>query len=44
MDIKIAFLNGVLDEDVYMIQLDGFIDPKRTEKVCKLKRFIYGLK
>jgi Reverse transcriptase (RNA-dependent DNA polymerase) len=44
MDVKIVFLNGVLDEDVYMVQLDGFVDPKRARKVRKLKISIYGLK
>jgi Reverse transcriptase (RNA-dependent DNA polymerase) len=44
IDIKTAFLNGVLDEDVYMVQPDGFVDHKRARKVCKFKRFIYGLK
>jgi Reverse transcriptase (RNA-dependent DNA polymerase) len=44
MDVKIAFLNEILDENVYIVQPDGFIDPKRVEKVYKLKRYIYGLK
>jgi Reverse transcriptase (RNA-dependent DNA polymerase) len=44
IDIKTAFLNGVLDEDVYMVQPDGFVDHKRARKVCKFKRSIYGLK
>jgi hypothetical protein len=44
MDVKTAFLNGVLDEDVYMVQPDGFVDLEKTKKVCKLKRSIYGLK
>ena len=44
MDVKTAFLNGHLNEDVYMEQPQGFIDPKYPNRVCKLKRSIYGLK
>ena len=44
MDVKIAFLNGNLDEDVYMIQPKGFIDPNNVGKICKLQKSIYGLK
>jgi hypothetical protein len=36
MDIKMAFLNGNLNEDVYMTQPEGFVDPKYAEKICKL--------
>ena len=43
MDVKTAFLNGNLLEDVYMIQLEGFTSVDKT-KVCKLQRSIYGLK
>ena len=43
MDVKTAFLNGFLEEELYMIQLEGFIDPKGANKVCKLQRSIYGL-
>ncbi|KAL8147454.1 hypothetical protein AgCh_004963 [Apium graveolens] len=44
MDVKTAFLNGSLEEDVYMIQPEGFVDPKFAKMVCKLLRSIYGLK
>ncbi|KAD6795333.1 hypothetical protein E3N88_06229 [Mikania micrantha] len=44
MDVKTAFLNGHLIEDVYMAQPEGFVDPKNPNKVCKLKKSIYGLK
>src|SRR5712672_3134262 len=44
MDIKSAFLNGVLDEEIYMEQPIGFITPRTETKVCCLKRAIYGLK
>ncbi|GJQ94545.1 retrotransposon protein, putative, ty1-copia subclass [Tanacetum coccineum] len=44
MDVKISFLNGYLDEDIYMVQPEGFIDPNHPRKVCKLQRSIYGLK
>ncbi|GJV87031.1 retrotransposon protein, putative, ty1-copia subclass [Tanacetum coccineum] len=44
MDVKTAFLNGYLDEDIYMVQPEGFVDPNHPRKVCKLQRSIYGLK
>ncbi|GKC57479.1 retrotransposon protein, putative, ty1-copia subclass [Tanacetum coccineum] len=44
IDVKISFLNGHLSEDVYMVQPEGFVDPKHPNKVCKLQRSIYGLK
>nr|GEU45119.1 putative RNA-directed DNA polymerase, eukaryota, reverse transcriptase zinc-binding domain protein [Tanacetum cinerariifolium] len=43
-DVKTAFLNGYLDEDIYMVQPKGFVDPNHPRKVCKLQRSIYGLK
>ncbi|GKD69889.1 retrotransposon protein, putative, ty1-copia subclass [Tanacetum coccineum] len=43
IDVKTAFLNGHLSGDVYMVQLEGFVDPKYPNKVCKLQRSIYGL-
>ncbi|KAJ9566025.1 LOW QUALITY PROTEIN: hypothetical protein OSB04_001991 [Centaurea solstitialis] len=42
MDVKTVFLNGKLIEDVYMLQPDGFVDPKNPNKVCKLLKSIYG--
>jgi hypothetical protein len=44
MDIKMAFLNGNLTVDVYIIQLEGFVDLKHAGKICKLQKSIYGLK
>ncbi|WVZ89575.1 LOW QUALITY PROTEIN: hypothetical protein U9M48_035957 [Paspalum notatum var. saurae] len=44
MDVKTAFLNGNLSEDMYMTQPDGFVDPQNAWKVCKLLKSIYGLK
>ena len=43
MDVKIAFLNGFLKEELYMMQPEGFVDPKGANKMCKLQRSIYGL-
>ena len=42
MDVKTAFLNGYLKEELYMMQPEGFVDPKNADKVCKLQRSIYG--
>ncbi|GJY95278.1 retrotransposon protein, putative, ty1-copia subclass [Tanacetum coccineum] len=44
MDFKTAFLNGHLSEDLYMVQPEGFVDPKYPNKVCKLQCSIYELK
>ena len=43
MDVKTAFLNKFLKEELYMMQPEGFVDPKGANKVCKLRRSIYGL-
>ncbi|GJT91919.1 retrotransposon protein, putative, ty1-copia subclass [Tanacetum coccineum] len=44
MDVKTAFLNGYLSEEVYMEQPEGIVNPKYPNRVCKLKHSIYGLK
>jgi hypothetical protein len=44
MDIKLSFLNGELEEEVYIEQLEGFQLSENVYYVCKLKNALYGLK
>ncbi|GJY27415.1 retrovirus-related pol polyprotein from transposon TNT 1-94 [Tanacetum coccineum] len=44
MDVKSAFLNGFINEEVYVAQPPGFIDFKKPDHVYKLKKALYGLK
>ncbi|GKE80898.1 retrovirus-related pol polyprotein from transposon TNT 1-94, partial [Tanacetum coccineum] len=44
MDVKMAFLNGLLKEEVYVNHPDGFVDPDHPEKVYRLRKALYGLK
>lgn len=44
MDVVSAYLNGELKDEIYMQQPENFVDAKSPEKVCKLKKGLYGLK
>ena len=44
MDVVTAFLNGHLEEEIYMEQPEGYIKHGQENLVCKLKKSIYGLK
>ena len=44
MDVKTAFLNGHIKEELCMVQHKGFVDPKDADKICQRQRSIYGLK
>ena len=43
MDVKTAFLNGELEEEIYMEQSEGFIVHSKEKKVCRLVKSLYGL-
>ncbi|RAW42111.1 hypothetical protein PC110_g1706 [Phytophthora cactorum] len=44
MDVKTAFLNGFLEEEIYMAQPEGFQIPGKERLVCKRPKSLYGLK
>jgi hypothetical protein len=44
MDVKTVFLNGELDEDIYMKQTGGFVTPGQENMVCRLRKSLNGLK
>ena len=44
MDVKSAFLNGEIEEEVYVMQPPGFEDPKNPDMVYRLHKALYGLK
>ena len=43
-DVKMAFLNGDLEKNIYMTQPKGFVMEEKERMGCRLKKFIYGLK
>ena len=44
MDMKSTFLNGILEEEVYIEQPEGFVDPRKKDMVCKMHKELYNLK
>ena len=44
MDVKTAFLNGLLQEEVYLEKPQGFEIHERESHVCRVKKALYGLK
>ncbi|TLX67428.1 hypothetical protein E9993_23285, partial [Labilibacter sediminis] len=44
MDVKTTFLNGYLNEEIYLEQPEGFVIPGQENKVCRLIKSLYGLK
>ena len=44
MDVKTTFLQGELEEEIYMKQPEGFVVKKKKDLVYKLKKSLYGLK
>lgn len=43
MDVKTTFLNGIIEEEVYIKQLEGFVVHGSDFHICKLKKSLYGL-
>ena len=44
MDVKTAFLNGIIQEEIYVEKPQGFEIHERESHVCRLKKVLYGLK
>ena len=44
LDVKTTFLHGELDEKIYMLQPEGFVEKGKENLVCQMKEILYGLK
>ena len=44
LDVKTTFLNGNLEEEIFMVQPEGFKQPGTKNLICRLKKSLYGLK
>jgi hypothetical protein len=44
LDVKTSFLHGDLDEEIYMEQLEGFVQNRNKKFVCSLQKSLYGLR
>ena len=44
LDVKIVFHHEELEEEIYMLQLEGFVENGKENLVCRLNKSLYGLK
>ena len=44
LDVKTVFLHGELEEEIYMLQPEGFVETEKENLVCKLNKSLYGLR